>query len=222
MSRTSRRGAATRRSALGLGGWETAVRHGGPERHRRESRPPHRRPGTPAMPVAPRTATPAGRRTWPSRGVGRARNGNRRYGGVGQQRAEDHHGVDVEFVGDRQQARRRTAPAHIGLTPCMSTMSRSAPGGRQWEICIDGHTSSRGHPVHLADDRPVDLVVVIGPSSISMIGWASQISKSRCSSARWRRRRRRSSPRTPHDDGVVEFGQGPWLPLKFDGVPTSG
>ena len=34
----------------------------------------------------------------------------------------------------------------FGSTPCISTMSRSEPGGRQCEICIDGHTSSRVTP----------------------------------------------------------------------------
>ena len=34
----------------------------------------------------------------------------------------------------------------FGSTPCISTMSRSEPGGRQCEIRIDGHTSSRVTP----------------------------------------------------------------------------
>ena len=34
----------------------------------------------------------------------------------------------------------------FGSTPCISTMSRSLPGGRQCEIRIDGHTSSRVTP----------------------------------------------------------------------------
>ena len=34
----------------------------------------------------------------------------------------------------------------LGSTPCISTMSRSEPGGRQCEMRIDGHTSSRVTP----------------------------------------------------------------------------
>ena len=34
----------------------------------------------------------------------------------------------------------------FGSTPCINTMSRSEPGGRQCEIRIDGHTSSRVTP----------------------------------------------------------------------------
>ena len=34
----------------------------------------------------------------------------------------------------------------LGSTPCISTMSRSLPGGRQCEMRIDGHTSSRVTP----------------------------------------------------------------------------
>lgn len=34
----------------------------------------------------------------------------------------------------------------FGSTPCINTMSRSAPSGRQCEIRIDGHTNSRVTP----------------------------------------------------------------------------
>ena len=34
----------------------------------------------------------------------------------------------------------------FGSTPCIRTMSRSLPGGRQCEIRIDGHTNSRVTP----------------------------------------------------------------------------
>ena len=34
----------------------------------------------------------------------------------------------------------------FGSTPCINTMSRSLPGGRQWVIRIAGHTSSRVTP----------------------------------------------------------------------------
>ncbi len=34
----------------------------------------------------------------------------------------------------------------LGSTPCISTMSRSLPGGLQCDIRIDGHTSSRVTP----------------------------------------------------------------------------
>ncbi len=34
----------------------------------------------------------------------------------------------------------------LGSTPCINTTSRSLPGGRQCEIRIAGHTSSRVTP----------------------------------------------------------------------------
>jgi hypothetical protein len=34
----------------------------------------------------------------------------------------------------------------LGSTPCINTTSRLLPGGRQYEIRIDGHSSSRVTP----------------------------------------------------------------------------
>ncbi|EPQ80796.1 hypothetical protein MMEU_1321 [Mycobacterium marinum str. Europe] len=81
---------------------------------------------------------------------------------IGQQGPEDHDGVDVEFLDDRQQLRTKCAPAHVGFQPAHQYDIAVTVG---WAAVRDPHRwplQLPGNPVDLSDDRPIHLIVVVG------------------------------------------------------------
>ena len=198
-----------RHRGLGVRRLRHVVRHRGPERHRRY---PGRHAGVLEHPGDPRRALVTGflqpevlRRL---RRVGRARHRHRPgVRGVGQQRTQDHHGVDVEFVGDRQQLGAERAPPHVRLD---AVHQHDVAVAARRPAVRDPHRRPHqlpGDPVDLPDDGPIHLVVVVGlvvdlddrlglPDSIEVLqrvagGVAGVIP------ALERR----------HHDGVVQFGE---------------
>ena len=96
-------------------------------------------------------------------GVGRP--GHRHRPGVrcvGQQSAQDHHGVDVELVGDGQQLGAEGAPPHVRLD---AVHQHDVAVGARRAAVRDPHRRPHQFPrdaVDLPDDRAVHLIVVVG------------------------------------------------------------
>jgi len=80
---------------------------------------------------------------------------------VGQQRAQDHHGVDVELLDDRQELGAERPPAHVGFD---AVHQHHVAVAARWPAVGDPHRRPHqfaGDTVELADHRPIHLVVVV-------------------------------------------------------------
>ncbi|CKP55975.1 Uncharacterised protein [Mycobacterium tuberculosis] len=185
------------------------VRHRRPKRHRRDAGPHTGRledagdAGGALVACFLKAELPRRRR-----GVGRARDRHRPgVWGVGQQRPQDHHGVHVEFVDDRQQLVAKRAPAHIRLHPAHQHHVAVAAG---WAAVRDPHgrpLQFAGNPIDLADDRPIDLVVVVGLVIDLDNRQCLPAGRQVCHGIAGRVAGVVPALERSHDDGVVQFGQ---------------
>ena len=215
--------AQQRHRRLRVGRLRHVVRHRRPERHRRD---PGGHAGVLEHPGDAGRALVAGflqaealRRLG---GVGRA--GDRHRPGVrrvGQQRAEDDDGVDVELVGDGQQLGAERAPAHVGFH---AVHQHDVAVAARRPAVRDPHRRPHqlpGDPVDLPDDRAIHLVVVVRlvvdlhdrvglPDGVQVLERVA----GRVAGVVPALKRR-------HDDRVVQFGQRGGLRPSIGGVTES-
>ena len=178
------------------------VRHRRPERDRRDARPGRRRPaGRRRCPVGPSYRTAQVRAVaptaWSSDDV--PVTGSGRVCGVSASSApsmHDHLARRARGSTSRISLAERP-PAHVRLDAAHRAPRRGRrPGGRHTENRVVGHSTRRVTPSTSDDRRPVDLevVVVLRVERGQRLGVPDQLQV--LDAPRWRRRRRRSSPRT--------------------------